>query len=153
MGDRDGYKKNIHRRQFVVDPKFQYSLIIKFAVLVTIILIASLVFLTFIYSKITSVAIPISVETGGVTSFGATQFIKLSELIWPVILVILLSVIITSITVYFLGVLFTHRMAGPIYRLRNDIAEMTDGDLEKKVSIRDKDYFQLLATDIDCLRQ
>ena len=145
--------KTIQRRQLVVDPKFQYGLIIKFVVLVTIVLIASLVLLTFIYTKFTNIALPISVETGGVISFEATQLIKLSDLIWPVMLVILLSVTISSITVYILGVLFTHRMAGPVYRLRNDIAEMTDGDLEKKVSFREKDYFQLLATDIDCLRQ
>jgi len=44
-------------------------------------------------------------------------------------------------------------MAVPVYRLRKDIAEISDGDLDKKVSIREKDYFQFLATDIDYLRQ
>ena len=76
----------MQRRQLVVDPKFQYGLIIKFVILVTIVLIASIVLLAFVYSKFANIALPVSVETGGVVSFGATQLINLSELIWPVML-------------------------------------------------------------------
>jgi len=65
----------------------------------------------------------------------------------------LLSAIISSVAIYIFGLFFSHKMAGPVYRLRNDIAEMTDGDLERKVSLREKECFQLLATDINCLRQ
>ncbi len=140
----------MQRRQLVVDPKFQYGLIIKFVILVTIVLVASIALLAFVYSKFANIALPVSVETGGVVSFGATQFINLSELIWPVML---LSVIVSGAAIYIFGLFFSHKMAGPVYRLRTDIAEMTDGDLERKVSLREKDYFQLLATDINCLRQ
>ena len=140
----------IQRRQLVIDPKFQYGLIIKFIILVTIVLIASLGLLAFVYSKFANIALPVSVETGGVVSFDATQFINLSELVWPVVM---LSVIVAGVVIYIFGLLFSHKMAGPIYRLRNDIAEMTEGDLERKVSLRKKDYFQLLATDVNSLRQ
>ena len=140
----------IQRRQLVIDPKFQYGLIIKLIILVTIALIASLVLLAFVYSKFANIALPVSVETGGVVSFDATQFINLSELVWPVVL---LSVIVSGVVTYIFGLFFSHKMAGPVYRLRNDIAEMTEGDLERKVSLRKKDYFQLLATDINSLRQ
>jgi signal transduction histidine kinase len=109
--------------------------------------------LTLIYNKFIGIVLPTSLETGGVTSFEITHLTNLSDLIWPVMLVILISVTISSIAVYVLGVRFTHRIAGPLYRLRNNIAEMTDGDLGKKVSFREKDYFQFLAADIDCLRQ
>jgi methyl-accepting chemotaxis protein len=146
-------EKTIQRRQLIVDPKLQYGLIVKFAVFVTITLISSLILLTFIFNKFTNVALPVSLETGGVTSFEASQFIRFSDLIWPVLIVVLVSIILSSLIVYFLGILFTHRMAGPVYRLRKDLAEMTDGGLEKRVSFREKDYFQLLATDIDGLRQ
>ena len=146
-------KKTIKRRQLVVDPKFQYGLIIKFTVLVTLILISSLVLLTFIYNDFISTVLNISLGAGEVTSFEVAHLVNLSDLIWPVMLVILLSVTISSITVYILGVRFTHRMAGPVYRLRSNIAEMADGDLGKKVSIREKDYFQSLAAEIDRLRE
>ncbi|MCK5705475.1 MAG: methyl-accepting chemotaxis protein [Cyclobacteriaceae bacterium] len=146
-------EKIIKRRQLVVDPKFQYGLIIKFKFLVTIILISSLVLLTFIYNDFISTVLNISLGAGEVTSFEVAHLVNLSDLIWPVMLVILLSVTISSITVYILGVRFTHRMAGPVYRLRSNIAEMADGDLGKKVSIREKDYFQSLAAEIDSLRE
>ena len=68
-------------------------------------------------------------------------------------LVIFLSVSISCVTVFILGVRFTHRMAGPVYRLRSNIAEMADGNLGKKVSIRENDYFQSLAAEIDRLRE
>ena len=140
----------IQRRQLVIDPKFQYGLIIKLIILVTIALIASLVLLAFVYSKFANIALPVSVETGGVMSFDAAQFINISELIWPVVL---LSVIVSGVAIYIFGLFFSHKLAGSVYRLRTDIAEMTDGDLERKVSLREKDCFQLLATDINCLRQ
>jgi methyl-accepting chemotaxis protein len=67
--------------------------------------------------------------------------------------VMLLSIIIGGFGIYVYGVFLTHRMAGPAYRLRNFIDGMIHGDLESNISLRDKDYFQLLATDINCLRQ
>lgn len=147
-------EKTIQRRQqFVVDPKFQYGLIVRFILLVTIVLVLSLVLLTYIYSHYISIVVPISLATGGVTSFELTPFVNLSQLIWPIILVILLSVTIASIAMYFLGVRFTHRMAGPVYRLRKNIAEMAEGDLGGKIAFREKDHFQYLAADIDSLRQ
>ena len=67
--------------------------------------------------------------------------------------VVLLAIIIGSFGVYVYGVFFSHRMAGPAYRLRNFIDGMIHGDLESNISLRDKNYFQLLAADINCLRQ
>ena len=146
-------EKIIKRSQLIVDPKFQYGLIIKFAALVAIILISALVLLTLIHNEFINTALAISLGAGGETSLDVANLINLSDLIGPVMLVIFLSVTISCTTVFILGVRFTHRMAGPVYRLRSDIAEMTDGALGKKVSIREKDYFQFLAADIDRLRE
>jgi len=152
-GDRMDTEKIIKRRQLVVDPKFQFGLIIKLAALVTIILISSLILLTFIYNEFINTALPLLLGAGGDTSLDIANLINLSNLIGPVMLVLFLSVTISCLTVFILGVRFTHRMAGPVYRLRSNIADMTDGDLGKKVSFREKDYFQFLATDIDRLRE
>jgi methyl-accepting chemotaxis protein len=146
-------EKIIKRRQLVVDPKFQYGLIIKFAALVAIILISSLILLTLIHNEFINTALAISLGAGGEASLDVANLINLSDLIGPVMLVIFLSVTISCTTVFILGVRFTHRMAGPVYRLRCNIAEMIDGDLGKKISIREKDYFQSLAADIDRLRE
>ena len=143
----------IKRSQLVVDPKFQYGLIIRFVTVVTIILISSLILLTLIYNEFINTVIPISLGAGGVTSLEIVNLVNLSDLIGPVIYVIFLSVTISSTAVFILGVRFTHRMAGPVYRLRSDIAEMTEGDLGKEVLLREKDYFKFLAADIDLLRR
>jgi hypothetical protein len=77
-------QESIQRRQLVVDPKFQYGLIIKFVFIVTIVLVTSLGLLAFLYSRFASVSLPVSAETGGVVSFGATQYVPVPGLIWPV---------------------------------------------------------------------
>jgi methyl-accepting chemotaxis protein len=143
-------QKIIQRRQLVIDPKFQYSLIMKFVIFVTIVLIASVALLVFTYNKFASVALPVSSDTGGVVTFGTTQIIGLSQFIWPVML---LSVIISGVVMCIFGLFLSHKMAGPAYRLRKDIAKMANGDLERKISLREKDYFQSIATDMDYLRQ
>jgi len=143
----------IKRRQLVVDPEFQYGLIIKFAALVVIILVSSLILLTFIYNEFVNIVLPVSLGVGGETFLDVSKLVNLSDLIGPVLLVIFLSVSISCTTLFILGVRFTHRMTGPVYRLRSDITDMTDGDLRKKVSVREKDYFQFLAAEVDCLRQ
>jgi len=152
-GDRMDTETIIKRRQFVVDPKFQYGLIMKFTALVIIILISSLILLTFIYNEFVNNLLPVSLGTGGDAALDIANLVNLSDLIGPVILVIFLSVTISCVTVFVLGVRFTHRVAGPVNRLRSNIAEMADGDLGKKVSIREKDYFQSLALEIDRLRE
>ena len=143
----------IKRRQLVVDPEFQYGLIIKFAALVVIILVSSLILLTFIYNEFVNIVLPVSLGVGGETFLDVSKLVNLSDLIGPVLLVIFLSVSISCTTLFILGVRFTHRMTGPVYRLRSDITDMTDGDLRKKVSVREKDYFQFLAAEIDRLRE
>ena len=142
----------IKRRQLVVDPEFQYGLIAKFAVLVVIILVSSLILLTFIYNEFVNIVLPVSLGVGGETFIDIENLVNLSDLIGPILFVIFLSVTISCTVLFVLGVRITHRMTGPVYRMRSDISDMTDGDLRKKVSVREKDYFQLLAADIDRLR-
>jgi methyl-accepting chemotaxis protein len=148
-----GTENIIKRSQLVVDPKFQYGLIIKFAALVVIILISSLILLTFIYNEFVNTALPLLLGAGGETTLDVANLINLSDLIGPVLLVVFLSVTISCLTVFFLGVRFTHRIVGPVYRLRSNISEMTDGELGNKIAFRENDYFQFLAADIDRLRE
>ena len=143
----------IQRRQFVVDPKFQYGFILKSIFLMAVVLIVSLVLLTIVFNLFINIGLPVSVENGSVLSFGAIRSIMLPEEIRLLAAVMAFSVIIASIGVYIFGVSSSHRLIGPVLRLRNYVNEMNNGGLDKKVSLREKDYFQALATDINCLRQ
>jgi len=145
--------KLFQRRQLVVDPKFQYSLIARFVVLESIVLIVSLILLAFVFNRFINISLPISADTGGVLSFGANTSIRLSDEIHIVLAVMLLSIVIGTIGMYVFGVSVSHRIAGPVQRLRKYIAAMRSGDLNKEVSFREKDFLKPLATDINSLRR
>ena len=143
----------VQRRQLVVDPKSQYGLILKLIFMMSVILLVSITLYTILFNVFSNFALPVSVENGGVMYFGEIQSFTLSDEIQLAMAVLLLSTIIGGFGIYVYGVFITHRMAGPAYRLKGFIDEMNHGDLESKISLRDKDYFQFLATDINCLRQ
>jgi methyl-accepting chemotaxis protein len=49
------------------------------------------------------------------------------------------------------GVLFTHRLAGPVYRFKNVLREIRSGNLRQEVRIRDYDYFHDLCGEVNSL--
>jgi methyl-accepting chemotaxis protein len=68
----------------------------------------------------------------------ASQFIALSDRLWPAILI--------SVPI-FMGVSLwvTHRFAGPVYRLEQSLRQIANGDLGLQVRFRDGDDLQELA--------
>jgi len=145
--------KQLPRRQNVIDPKFQYGLTFRFVALETILLMFSLGLLAFLFHKFAALTLPVSVETGRIVSFGATQGLTLFEEVKLVLVVMLLAVPLGSFVSYSFGVSLTHRVAGPVYRIRTYIGSMIHGDLDQKVSLRRNDYFHPLATDVDNLQK
>lgn len=68
----------------------------------------------------------------------ASQFIALSDRLWPAILV--------SLPVFMvLSVLLTHKLAGPVYRLEKSLKQIADGDLGLNVRFRPGDDLQELG--------
>ena len=56
------------------------------------------------------------------------------------------------VTVFFLGVYLSHRVAGPIYRIRNSIEELINGHAKQdRITLRPKDEFQDLADSLNRL--
>ncbi|HMZ60140.1 MAG TPA: hypothetical protein PL048_15295, partial [Leptospiraceae bacterium] len=60
----------------------------------------------------------------------------------PVLAVSFLNLIV--ITVF--GIFFSHRMAGPIHRIRNTLAEFNEKHSADPITLRKKDFFQDLAS-------
>ncbi|MBI3596081.1 MAG: methyl-accepting chemotaxis protein [Nitrospirae bacterium] len=71
-------------------------------------------------------------------ALAATQFIALSDRLWPAIL---LSVPLFML----LSVWITHRLAGPVYRLEQSLKQIASGDLGLQVRFRAGDDLQELA--------
>ncbi len=73
----------------------------------------------------------------------ATQYLMFQQLIWPPL--VLLFVILCVGTV-----IFTHRIAGPLYRLRSVLKTIGEGNLSVQATIRKHDY---LHEEADCINE
>jgi len=149
-------KGTYKRRQYIVDSRFQYSLIRKFAILTASIVIGSLSFLVLVYYQYGDVQVSIEqpipfgladslVDNGDMVTY------TLMNLLWPVLSICLFG---ATIFTFFYSVIISHRMAGPVFRMRKLLEEMAHGDLSRPVSrLRRKDEFKHLFTDINNVKE
>lgn len=86
----------IQQNQTVTEEKSQFNTLIKFAIFEAVILFASLAVLALIFTKLNSVALPVSIDNGRVISFEATQSMKMADLLWPVTMIAISASIIGS---------------------------------------------------------
>ncbi len=149
-------KPKYKRRQYIVDTKFQYSLMSKFAILTACVVIGSLSIFVLAYHKYGDIQvsvvqpIPFGLFDSLVDNEGASTY-TLLDLLWPVLAICLVGTIIFT---FFFSLIVSHRMAGPVYRMRNLLGEMAKGDLSHPVSgLRKKDEFKHLFADINNVKE
>jgi len=138
------YKRSL----YFIDKNFQSKFIFKFCLIVIVssVLIGGLMF--FLSRNSTTVAIEntrVSVK-------------RTADFILPVIVETLLIVVLFSAVAVLLVTLFiSHKIAGPLYRLKKEIDILKEGDLTRNFNIRAKDQLQELAKSLhgmsDSLRQ
>ena len=66
---------------------------------------------------------------------------------------VMFAVFIVVMGAGFLGVFFSHRIAGPIFRLQRHIHEMSEKLVTSPIKIRSRDEFQELAASLEQLRK
>ena len=128
----------------------------KFAILTALIVIGSLSFLVLVYHKYgdiqVSVVQPIPFDQPD--RFLGNDVVgtyTLLDLLWPVLSICLVGTIIFT---FFFSLIVSHRMAGPVYRMRQLLEEMAQGDLSRPVSrLRKKDEFKHLFSDINNVKE
>ncbi|MDX1815691.1 MAG: hypothetical protein R3239_07000 [Thermodesulfobacteriota bacterium] len=76
----------------------------------------------------------------------AEELIILHQRIWPAVLFILVGVFLYTL-------LFSHRIAGPIYRINKAIEMMLRGEYPKSITLRKGDHFQETAELLERLSQ
>lgn len=64
-------------------------------------------------------------------------------------LILLLGVPIICIAILSWGVLISHRIAGPIYRLEKDLERIAKGDFSLRINIRRNDELRSIAEGIN----
>lgn len=137
------------RRQYIVDPAFQYRLIRRFSVLALLMIAMSIGFLVLVYVLHGDIQFQLAQpDPFAQAGQGEPLVVRktLLGLLWP-ILAICLGIAL-AITFLF-GVLISHRMAGPVFRIRRVLGEMRAGDLRGDIRLRKKDDFKNLAESIN----
>ena len=76
----------------------------------------------------------------------AEEFLILHQRIWPAVLFILVGVFLYTLV-------FSHRIAGPIYRINKAIEMMLRGECPKRITLRKGDHFQETAELLERLAQ
>lgn len=144
------------RRQYIVDKSFQYGLIRKFAIVAAFIVIGSLSSLVLVYYQYGDVQVAIvqPVPFDSTDNFGNNETIRaytLLDILWPVLSICLFGSLAFT---FIYSLLISHRMAGPIYRMRMVLGEMVRGDLSRPASrLRRKDEFKQLFSDINDVKE
>ena len=67
------------------------------------------------------------------------------QLIMATIMVIFLAVIVLG----FFGLFFLHRVAGPVYRMRQVLKQMASGEVPPEVRLREHDFFHETAAELN----
>jgi HAMP domain-containing protein len=141
------------RRQYMVDPDFQYGFIKKTAIFCILMVLMSLFFLCLIYIMYGDIQFYLFQPdpydfSGGVDTLSGQR--TLLDVIWPVLGVCLGT---TLVAAFFFGLLISHRMAGAIFRIRGTLGEMATGDFRGEIRLRKRDDFKSLAESVNLLKK
>jgi hypothetical protein len=121
------------RRTRIVDRQFQLGLGVRLLLVLTALLAAgiALAFLPSIYVLATTNDLK-SLEPA------AAEFLVLHKRLWPAALLSLAGI-------FFYVIFFSHRVAGPVYRMNAILRALIDDREPPVVKFRDDDYFQSTA--------
>jgi methyl-accepting chemotaxis protein len=127
------------RRKFFIDKQFQtkYILLVIFMLLLYTLLFVGFLFipqlLPFIFSS------PLEEQVKA-----AEILLLYHKNVWPAVFIV--------IPLFgFFSIFITHKIAGPVYRLKIKLRQMTEWDLDKKVTLRKGDDLQELADFVNLL--
>ena len=142
------------RKIYIIDPDFQYRMIRKSCLVGVAIIFMSLIFLAVVHHlygniEFSPLKMPNPFDTDPKAIAPQSGPTSLLSMLWPVMAV---SVGITLVFLFFYVTIVTHRMAGPIFRIRRVIREMADGDISGEIRLRDKDEFKHLAKEVNNLK-
>ncbi len=73
----------------------------------------------------------------------------LSEVSYQIIIRVTLILILTLIIIGAYGVIFLHRVAGPVYRFRQTLLKVNRGEMPHDIKLREGDFFHDMALDIN----
>jgi len=126
-------KKRYKRKNIFIDRNFQTKFILKFC---TIVIISSLL--------IIGLLLFLSRDSTTVTIENTRVMVKkTTDFILPIILeTVLLALVFSSLAVIIVTLFTSHKISGPLYRLRREVEALGEGDFKRDFNIRGNDQFQ-----------
>ncbi len=131
------------RKSFLINPSFQINVIGKVVILA---LINNLIFFTavrYFFKDLQSTALKIGLpKTHIFFTFIESQY---HDMLWLILIASFLSFCLIVV----FGILISHKIAGPLYRLSQDLMAMSDGGNTREILFRKGDYFQELKQSVN----
>jgi methyl-accepting chemotaxis protein len=134
---------NNRRKIHLVDAHFQLTFIIRFSLI--ILCTTAIIGICTYYFNLQSTTV--AFEDLRVIVKSTADFIF--PTLWAVLIIVTAAgaVIVSLMTLY-----TSHKISGPLYRLKMEIEHMHNKDFRHPIHIRMDDQLQNIATDLDCLR-
>lgn len=157
----------IKRSNIVIDKRFQYNLVVTFlvAVLVTLVIFSAgfaayfwissyagdNLFREFITISKQVTVVKESVVEGELVRerYYDTKIVPGVKRMHLVVPPILINNLLLMVVVSIFGVRYSHRLAGPAYRMMSDIRRVLDGEKDVRIHLRDRDKLRELADRIN----
>ena len=124
------------RRHILINPAFQ----VRFALLFTLaVMVFASIFPIFVYTLFESM------ENHTLFSTSTAAIADLREARSDMIIFFVVMTVVTTLTAFLLALFHSHRIAGPLYKLRMSMVAMQQGVLNQHIKFRTKDNFTELA--------
>lgn len=137
------YREN-RRRTYFIDRSFQTKFIIKFCLLIISASLLTGILIYYFNRQTTTVAF----ENLRVVVKSTSDFIL------PIMLEILAIVtVLVSIATIIVTLFTSHKITGPLYRLKAELEKIKSGNLSSEVRIRADDQLQRVASELDEMRK
>jgi methyl-accepting chemotaxis protein len=128
------------RRQYFIKKEFQFKFILRFCLLILAgVIVSTILLLFFSQDTLTS-------------SFQHSRLVieNTSKAILPALIYTnLITLGLVSFATIIVTLFVSHKIAGPLFRLEKELKEIGEGDLTKKVRLRDKDQLTSMAESLN----
>ena len=140
-------KKQERRKQYLINKKFQLNFTFRFLrIAIAFILLTGLVLGLLFYFKY---------QFGGsifnnylllIKEGGAVEVTNMFKALitTPIIPVIIISTLVIAIFITVYGIVYSHKIAGPVYRINKILESISKGIINIDVKFRKKDYRELI---------
>lgn len=127
------------RRQYIIEPEFQMRFIARFCAVVAIAAVVIAACVLWLTDNSTTVTI----ENTHVVVKNTV------DLIYPIVFQsFVIAVILSAVVVAVLTVIMTHKIAGPLYRLKVDVERIKNGDYSANFKVRSSDQLVPFAVSL-----